>query len=329
MLSPLVSVIVPNYNHHLYLPERIESILAQEFQNFELILLDDCSPDSSVEVLERYRSNSKVSHICINEVNSGSTFRQWAKGISLARGEYIWIAESDDSADPCLLGTIVKHLLETPSAVLGFCNSFIIDGQGKNCASDLDKDDNCQKEYTVHDGMEFLRRKMIYSNRIYNASAVVFKKSAWKGVDQEYLAYRFMGDQIFWMELLRQGNIVWVHRKYNRFRVHENKVSPKAYGEGLDFKEHIRFVSYVKRRYSFSSQKVRMLNGAILYGLLRSQKIVPAVKRSLLKNYLERHPMAFMDFFFYSAKLVFHKVGVFLGLCKRYPSLSYLTESEE
>lgn len=312
MLSPLVSVIVPNYNHHLYLPERIESILVQEFQDFELILLDDCSPDSSVEVLERYRSNPRVSHICINEANSGSTFKQWAKGISLARGEYIWIAESDDSADPRLLGTIVKHLLETPLAVLGFCNSFIIDGQGKNCASDLDKDDNCQKKYTVHDGMEFLRRKMIYSNRIYNASAVVFKKSAWKGVDQEYLGYRFMGDQIFWMELLRQGNIVWVHRKYNRFRVHENKVTPRARQEGLDFEEQLRFVSYVKRQYSISFGTYICLLGGIFIDLMRSKVIFPDVRKRYISSCVKRYPFVF----FYAFCWLFRKIFIKMRLIR-------------
>ena len=131
MSSPLVSVIVPNYNHHLYLPERIESILLQEFQDFELILLDDCSPDDSVEIFERYRSNPKVSHICVNGQNSGSTFKQWEKGISLARGKYIWIAESDDSADPRLLGSIVNALERYPSAVVGFCSTVVIDSEDR------------------------------------------------------------------------------------------------------------------------------------------------------------------------------------------------------
>lgn len=311
MSSPLVSVIVPNYNHHLYLPERIESILSQEFQDFELILLDDCSPDSSVEVLNRYCSNPKVSHICINETNSGSTFKQWTKGISLARGEYIWIAESDDSADPRLLGTIVKHLLENPSAVLGFCNSFIIDGQGKKCALDLDKDDNCQEEYSLHDGMEFLKRKMIYSNRIYNASAVVFKKKVWKDVDQEYLGYRFMGDQIFWMELLRQGNIVWVHRKYNRFRVHENKVTPRARQEGLDFEEHLRFVSYVKRRYRISWGIYFCLLGSIFTDLMRSKTILPNVQRQYILGWVKKYPFVLVCAFCWVLRKSLIKVGFY------------------
>ena len=50
MDKPLVSVIIPNYNHRKYLHERIDSVLGQEFQDFELIILDDCSPDGHQRV---------------------------------------------------------------------------------------------------------------------------------------------------------------------------------------------------------------------------------------------------------------------------------------
>ena len=73
---PTVSVIVPNYCHAPYLEQRIESILQQTFQDFELILLDDCSTDGSREILERYRNHPKVSGIFYNERNSGSPFKQ-------------------------------------------------------------------------------------------------------------------------------------------------------------------------------------------------------------------------------------------------------------
>lgn len=71
-----VSVIVPNYNYACYLPERIASILNQTYSDFELILLDDASTDNSVSVLEEYRNNSHVSHIVVNEQNTGIPFQQ-------------------------------------------------------------------------------------------------------------------------------------------------------------------------------------------------------------------------------------------------------------
>src|ERR1700747_3572036 len=110
---PKVSVIVPNYNHARFLPKRIDSILGQSFQDFELILLDDCSSDDSRSILSQYASNPRVK-IDFNEVNSGSAFKQWNKGVHLARGEYVWIAESDDYADPRFFERLVAVLDRDP-----------------------------------------------------------------------------------------------------------------------------------------------------------------------------------------------------------------------
>ena len=117
---PKVSVIVPNYNHQAYLKERIDTILQQTYQDFELIILDDCSTDNSVNIIESYRDNEHVTHIVLNEQNTGSTFLQWDKGVSLAQGEYIWIAESDDAAHPQFLSTLVEQLEKHPEAVVAY-----------------------------------------------------------------------------------------------------------------------------------------------------------------------------------------------------------------
>jgi glycosyltransferase involved in cell wall biosynthesis len=98
-----VSVIIPNYNHADYLPARIDSVLQQTHQNLEVILMDDCSSDNSREIITRYAAQDARIRVVLNEQNSGSTFKQWNKGIALARGEYIWIAESDDVADSTFL----------------------------------------------------------------------------------------------------------------------------------------------------------------------------------------------------------------------------------
>ena len=75
----LISVIVPNYNHASFLKQRIDSILNQTFQDFELIILDDCSTDNSREIIETYRNHLKVSHIIYNTENSGSLLNNGKK----------------------------------------------------------------------------------------------------------------------------------------------------------------------------------------------------------------------------------------------------------
>ena len=129
--NPVVSVIVPNYNHSAFLKERLDSILLQTYQYFEIIILDDCSTDNSVQIIENYRLNKHVTHVVLNEKNSGSTFLQWDKGIELAQGKYIWIAESDDVAHPCFLNTLVCQLEKYPEAAFAFSHSLLIDDNGK------------------------------------------------------------------------------------------------------------------------------------------------------------------------------------------------------
>ena len=128
---PTVSVIVPNYNHAAFLEQRIDSVLNQTFQDFEIILIDDCSTDDSVDFLNKFKNHPKVSHFILNEKNSGSPFGQWQRGIELAVGNYIWIAESDDFAEVDFLEKTVSVLNAKPSTVLAYSDSRIIDENGK------------------------------------------------------------------------------------------------------------------------------------------------------------------------------------------------------
>ena len=120
--SPLVSIIVPNYNHAAFLGERLLSILSQTFQNFELIVLDDASSDDSLAVIREQLQDHPHQLFC-NAVNSGQPCSQWLSGIKKASGRYIWIAESDDTCSPLFLERMVAHL--EIGSVLAFCREFM------------------------------------------------------------------------------------------------------------------------------------------------------------------------------------------------------------
>ncbi|WP_083097460.1 glycosyltransferase [Pseudophaeobacter leonis] len=85
-LVPEVSVVLPNYNYEDYLPQRLDSILAQQFQDFELILLDDASTDGSAALLESYAALRAGTQLALNTENSGSPFAQWLRGIGDGAG---------------------------------------------------------------------------------------------------------------------------------------------------------------------------------------------------------------------------------------------------
>lgn len=316
--EPLVSVIVPNYNHQKYLKERIDSILNQDYNNYEIIILDDHSSDCSVDVINQYKDHPKVSHICINEKNSGSTFIQWQKGINMSSGDYIWLAESDDKADPRLISTLIDGLQNHPSASIAFCNSYLIDSDGMIMNKDIDKDDSCKAEYTFHTGQNFIEDMMVYGNRVHNASAAIFKKQASEKIDTFYTSLKFCGDWIFWIELMRIGDVIWVHRKYNQFRQHTQKISPKAISTGLDFHETQQVVKYLKERFNFSRIKTVSYLGHIFLRLVTSTAITFSAKMRELRQWLKEYPLIPLYGLFRAMQIITRRFLSIFNLVKKY-----------
>lgn len=236
---PEVSVIIPNYNHAPYLQERIDSVLGQTYTDFELILLDDRSGDHSLQIIESYRGHPKISHIVPNETNGGSTFRQWEKGIRLAQGKWIWIAESDDVADPSFLSRCMKKLAIDDSEMV-FCNSRIID-ENSNPSSLYTFDNMPSKDaypefsadFTMASRL-FTERWMLVDNFIPNASAVVFSAGLVSDKDSdaifsEMFRMKLIGDWYFWIYLLlRSEKLSYIADSLNRFRHHSQNVRSKT-----------------------------------------------------------------------------------------------------
>ncbi|WP_372757289.1 glycosyltransferase family 2 protein [Mariniflexile sp.] len=221
MSEPLISVIVPNYNHARFLEQRLESIFNQSYQHIEVILLDDCSTDTSQSILLEYSKHPKVSHCLFNETNSGSPFKQWQKGIELAKGCYIWIAESDDNCELNFLEQLLK-LFDDKRTVLAYCASTVINNQGEKLGRHTWADALDSKRWTnsfLNRGKDEIKRFIRYRNAITNASAVVFKKSAIMGVHYP-IHMKFCGDWYIWIEILKQGNIAYDHNELNYFRRH-------------------------------------------------------------------------------------------------------------
>jgi glycosyltransferase involved in cell wall biosynthesis len=230
----MLSVILPNYNHAPYLRQRINSILNQTYQDFELIILDDCSPDNSRDVIEEYRDNPHISHIIYNETNSGSTFRQWKKGIELAKGDHIWIAESDDYAELTLLEKAMDSIARYNS-VLCFTQTKIIDKEN-NVVMDQPP---ILPDYSM-DINKFTKKYLLFSNPICNASMVVFKKQAVAdNLWDEIINYRYCGDWLLWGSFCGNENttVSEVKEYLNHFRTHSVNVSNKSEDKGLGILE--------------------------------------------------------------------------------------------
>jgi len=228
----MVSIILPNYNHARFLPKRIDSIIQQTYRDFELIVLDDHSTDESRDIIMDYASRDKRIRYEFNEVNSGNTFRQWQKGIGMAGGEWIWIAESDDFAELTLLERLIKVLQANKDSGIAYCQSSFVDHDNKIIGNHLKNLSMLDSELWKNDfclpGKELLAKYMIILNIIPNASAVVFKKSLTEKVDwQEIQSFKLSGDRLFWSILMSQTILCFLADSLNYFRMGDSTVRSK------------------------------------------------------------------------------------------------------
>ncbi len=223
-----VSVIIPNYNHAAFLQQRLDSVLQQSFQDFELIILDDCSHDDSKNIIEGYKLHEKVSTILYNEVNSGNTFAQWNKGIQYAKGSFIWIAESDDFADSSFLERTVALLDENSNIGLVYCQSFrvntvgVVEGDWKNWTDDLNPE--LFSADFIYPGKDFINQYLLYKNIIPNASAVLFRKKIFEAMNGAELSIRYCADWNLWLKILSVSDVGFISTPLNYFRYHSQSV---------------------------------------------------------------------------------------------------------
>jgi glycosyltransferase involved in cell wall biosynthesis len=233
---PKVTVILPNYNHQDYIEERIESILNQDFDDFELIILDDASTDKSPEKIRKFLNDTRVKEFVVNDQNSGSTFIQWEKGLQKAQGEYIWIAESDDVADKRFLSELIAILDNHPKIGVAFCPSTWIDEQSIKI---LEPDHEVNED--LWQGNYLIQNDFLAGNLIYNASSAVFRKNLVNKISFSQInEFKYTGDWLFWVQLVRDVQVKRIGKRLNYFRRHANNVSFKSERSGLQFIEGIK-----------------------------------------------------------------------------------------
>lgn len=247
--APRVSVVVPNYNHERYLARRIKSILSQTFQDFELILLDDASTDGSVRILEHYAGDPRV-RLVLSDTNSGSPFAQWNRGVELACGELVWIAEADDDAEPELLRVLVDAIDAGPATVLAYCQSWVIDESGRRIATKISWTDGLdyerwKRDYR-NDGRHEASRYLPFQNSIPNASAVVFRRARYVQAGGAPTDMRLCGDWMTWARLAIQGDVAYVSQPLNLFREHANTVRSKT-SEIRELHEWLEIIMNIER----------------------------------------------------------------------------------
>lgn len=276
--NDLVSVIIPNYNHANYLKKRIDSVLFQTYKNIEIIILDDCSSDNSIDIIEGYRHHALVSTILLNTTNSGSPFLQWKKGIEAACGDFIWIAESDDWCEPTFLENLLPAMLNNASTVISYCQSYCI----RNNNIEWQSSHNQVEE--IVEGRAFIEQYLTPNPAIFNASMALWRKSSFEMISSEFLNFKFCGDWLFWIELSKTGDINISGKLLNYFLKHSADVSSKAYPSGLNFIEGIRILNYCHEEKLISFGKWRKSLKKHIKEFYTIRKSLPTTKQREIKT---------------------------------------------
>lgn len=231
-MNKQVSVIIPNYNYARFLQRRIDCIVNQTIKPAEIIFLDDCSTDNSLEVAQEILSKIDIPYRIIpNEVNQG-VFKQWLKGIELIQYDYFWIAEADDYCELNFLETLLPAF-DDKDVVISYCQSKIIDQDNKFIANELEYkskffDGSRWKNSFINNGTDEVKDYLCIQNTIPNASALVFNKNLLDITKvSQSTSYKMCGDWVFYVQSLLSkdtNKISYNSNILNNFVRHEKSV---------------------------------------------------------------------------------------------------------
>jgi glycosyltransferase involved in cell wall biosynthesis len=254
-----VSVIIPNYNHSQYLKQRIESILNQTFSDFELIILDDCSTDKSNEIIDDYTSRFQNITSYYNNINSGSPFIQWDSGVNKAKGEFIWIAESDDFSSPSFLEKTTAILEKDQNLGLVYCDSKVFDEQKRIEYFVSEKKTYLSrskwKNNYYNTGKKEISESLYLVNTINNVSSVLFRKSKYLEAGFAGRSMKYCGDWFLYISILLISDIAYIVEPLNNFRLHSKSTFHCYFNNNTYLKEVVKVYSHVKENLSLSPWK--------------------------------------------------------------------------
>jgi glycosyltransferase involved in cell wall biosynthesis len=201
-MPPVVSVLMTAYNREQFIAEAIESVLAQTFKDFELIIVDDCSSDATVEIARRYAADSRV-RVHVNEKNLGD-YPNRNRAAKLAQGKYLKYLDSDDVIYPHGVEVMVRSMEEFPEAGLGLCRPDSPDVPYPALASSRDA-------YLEH----FLGNGLLWAG----PTATILEASAFRAAGC-FSGKRFVGDTEMWLKMAASHPVVKMVSGLVWYRIH-------------------------------------------------------------------------------------------------------------
>jgi len=216
-LPGVVSVIMPVYCGEPFICRAIESVLNQEYRDFELIVVNDGSPDGSKAVIERFLRHPLIKYV---EQRNGGVAAARNTGISLAQGEFIALLDQDDSWLPCKLNVQLRRLRAAPDAALVHSWVQCIDENDLRCSCTgavevLPLQGNCVGRLILGNGIAALT---VVVRRIFGDQVGWFNQQFAPADDWE-----------LWLRLARRYPFLFVDEITAEYRVHAHMVSNNSH----------------------------------------------------------------------------------------------------
>lgn len=263
-MEPEVSIVFTSYNHKEYLRQALESLLAQTYQNFELIIVDDCSTDGSQEILKEYKNKKNV-RLFLREKNSGSYVKASNYGAQKAKGKYLLFAQCDDYAAPKQIERLMKIFEMDEKIGVVYSRSNLIDENGNYITDDFQGREKRFKDKHAKDsrisGVE-MRDYLSFSCVIPNLSAAIIKKDLYNeagGLPEKFL---LAADWALWLELSERTDFYYLTESLNNFRQHPTTIRSKTKIRVQINEIYSVFYNHIKTYKLNGSETIKMKIGA-------------------------------------------------------------------
>jgi glycosyltransferase involved in cell wall biosynthesis len=209
--GPLISVLMTSYNREKYIHEAIESVLASTYKNFELIIVDDCSKDRTVEIARKYEVLDQRIKVFINEKNLGD-YPNRNKAACYASGKYLKYVDADDYLYPNGLESIINLMEKYPEASVGL----------------FSLPQNTQKPFPILlDPSEAYMYNFFAQGLFHKAPlSSIFRKDSFDEIGG-FSLIRHAGDFDMWHKMAQKLNFLLIQDHVVWFREHDDQESKK------------------------------------------------------------------------------------------------------
>jgi glycosyltransferase involved in cell wall biosynthesis len=226
-MAPKVSFVVPCFNLAHLLADCVNSILRQSYDDFEILIMDDCSPDHTPEVARSFH-DSRVRYVR-NEKNLGNN-SNYNKGINRARGQYVWLISADD----CLrrdyvLTRYVQLMDDHPQVGYVFCPAIALQGNQESglmpFTAPVDSD-------TIFKGLVFL--EMLAQGNCVSAPAVMARKECYDRLSLYPIDMPYAGDWYVWCKFALHYDVAYFAEPMVNRRLHDRNLTKFFTGGGIE-----------------------------------------------------------------------------------------------